>query len=429
MRIKNNGKTNILTKMYMISIILISIIVITWLLFIIKQNNEDNAINEKTVIKVWGLYGDIGNILMEVTDEYTKENPNIIFEISLFKNDIYKAAIREAVITNDAPDIFYAWGDEFLKEFVDLGAVKDINNICNDENIYNYIRKENLKSFTINNDVYSIPLFGWKLMLFANKQIFEENNVKIPENYDEFIQAIESFKELGIVPLAVGAKESWTLSLYYMMLALKDVDINKVRDALHDNSNFDNEGFLKAAEEFKQLCDIDAFSNDILNLESYNSDFYFSEKKSAMTLNGTWIIPQLQMNFKDKNEIEVIDISSFIGKKEGVGGFVDGFVINSNSDKQDIIDNLYIDIFKKVSDIYIKEMNGGIPVWNDQKINDENNYLLYEVANDFQSYDYHGAYDLELPYKLSRVHLESIELLFNGDITPKEFIDRQINNK
>lgn len=432
MGIIDKKKTNVLTKMCIILIVVGSIIVISSLLFIIKKNNENDIAKEKTIIKIWALYGDVGNTLVKVTDNYTKENPNVVFEISLFKNDIYKSVIREAVITNDAPDIFYAWGDQFLKDFVNLGAIKDINNICEKENVYKNISEENLKSFTIDGNVYSVPLFGWKLMLFANEDLFINNNIKIPENYEEFIQAIKSFKELGIVPLSVGAEESWTLSFYYMMLALKNVGIEGVKEALKDNSKFNNEGFLKAAEEFKELCDIDAFSEDTLNLESYNSDFYFSEKKSAMTLNGTWLIPQIEKSLKennnDINELKLIDISYFVGKKYGIGGFVDGFVINSNSDKQEIIDNLYIDIFKEVSDIYIKEMNGGIPVWNDQKIDVESSHMLYEAAKDFQNYSYHGAYDLEMPYNLAKVHLDSIELLFNDDITPEMFIDRHVKN-
>lgn len=426
MRIKNNKKANILTKMVMIIIIVISIITIISLLFVIRKNNQEDIIKDKKVIRIWGLYGDVGNTLIRVTDQYTKTNPDVIFEVSLFKNETYKSTLREAIITNDAPDIFYAWGDEFLKEFVDLGAVRNINEICDERNIYNYIKEGSLQSFTINDDIYGIPLFGWKLMLFANKEIFKENNVKIPENYEEFVQAIKSFKEAGIVPLAVGAKESWTLSLYYMMLALKNVDIDNVKEALHDNKKFDDYGFLKAAEEFKELRDIDAFSNNILNFESYNSDFYFSDRKSAMTLNGTWLIPQIKMNFESEDEVEAIDISKLIGKKEGIGGFVDGFIINSNSDSQDIIDNIYIDIFKKVSDIYIKETNGGIPIWNDEKIDYQDSLLLYEIVNNFQNYNYHGAYDVELPYKSSKNHLKSIELLFNGEISPREFIDRHI---
>ncbi|MDU2155248.1 MAG: hypothetical protein E7E59_00425, partial [Clostridium sp.] len=129
MGIIDKKKTNVLTKMCIILIIVGSIIVISSLLFIIKKNNENDIAKEKTIIKIWALYGDVGNTLVKVTDNYTKENPNVVFEISLFKNDIYKSVIREAVITNDAPDIFYAWGDQFLKDFVNLGAIKDINNI------------------------------------------------------------------------------------------------------------------------------------------------------------------------------------------------------------------------------------------------------------------------------------------------------------
>lgn len=431
MVIKGKNKTDILTKMCIMLTVIGSIVIIGSMLLIIKKNNDKEVVKEKTVIRIWGLYGDIGNTLVQVTDNYTKENPNVVFEVSLFKNDIYKSAIREAIMTNDAPDIFYAWGDGFLKEFIDLDAVSDINNILDNENIYDKVRKDSLNSFTVDGKVYAIPLFGWKLMLFANEDLFIDNNVKLPENYEELVQAIVKFKELGIVPLSVGSKESWMLSLYYMMLALKNNDIDIVREALNNNYAFNNAGFLKAAEEFKYLCSIDAFSQEELNLESYNSDFYFSEKKSAMTLNGTWIIPQLEKSFEDSNDIDqlkVIDISSFIGRKEGIGGFVDAFVINSNSNKKDIIDSIYTDIFKEVSDIYIKEMNGGIPVWNDEKINEESNHVLYEVVNDFPNYVYHGAYDQEMNYKLSKVHLESMELLFNGDITPEEFIDRHIKN-
>lgn len=425
---------NALTKMSIILTIIGIIMVITSILLIIKKNNDSEVIKDKTIIKIWALYGDVGESLIKVTNDYTKQHPNIVFEISLFKNDIYKSLIREAIITNEAPDIFYVWGDGFLQEFVDLDAVKDINDICIEENVYSNINANVLKSFTFNDNVYGVPLFGWRLMLFANEELFKDNNIKIPENYEEFVQAIKDFKNLGITPLSVGTKEPWTLSFYYMMLALNNVGIDGVKEALIDNSKFNNEGFLRAAEQFKELCDINAFSEDKLDLESYNSDFYFSEKNAAMLLNGTWVIPQLENKFKNDNciseiGIKVIDFSSFSGKSGGIGGYVDGFVINKNSDKIDVINDLYIKIVKEVSDEYIKEANGGIPVWNDQKISEENSPLLYEIVNNFNSDIYHGAYDQELPYWLSKIHLESIRLLFNGEITPEEFINRHITSK
>lgn len=425
--------TDALTKICIILTTIGIIMIISSVLLIIKKNNDNEVIKDKTIIKIWALHGDIGDSLIKVTDNYTKQNPDIVFEISLFKNDVYKSVIREAMITNEAPDIFYAWGDGFLKEFIDLEAVKDINNICIKEDIYSSISRSSLKSFTFDDKVYSIPLFGWRLMLFANEELFINNNIDIPENYEEFIQVIKDFKNLEITPLSVGVKEPWTLSFYYMMLSLNNVGIDGVNEALSDNSKFANEGFFNAAEEFKELCDINAFSEGKLDLESYNSDFYFSEKNAAMLLNGTWVIPQLEKRFKsdndiNKNPIKVIDFSSFVGKREGIGGYVDGFVINNNSDKLDVISDLYIKIVKEVSDEYIRESNGGIPVWNDQNVNQENSPLLYEIINNYDTNRYHGAYDQELPYWLSKIHLESIQLLFNGEITPEEFINRHITS-
>ena len=42
---------------------------------------------------------------------------------------------------------------------------------------------------------------------FVNTEMFEENDIKIPESWDELVDACQKFIDLGITPMAVGAKE------------------------------------------------------------------------------------------------------------------------------------------------------------------------------------------------------------------------------
>lgn len=65
---------------------------------------------------------------------------------------------------------------------------------------------------------------------YYNKKLFSEANIKIPDNYDEFIDAVKEFKNKGITPLLVGEKDNWTGNLYYDMLALREGGVGGVSD-------------------------------------------------------------------------------------------------------------------------------------------------------------------------------------------------------
>jgi raffinose/stachyose/melibiose transport system substrate-binding protein len=69
------------------------------------------------------------------------------------------------------------------------------------------------RSGWISNDgrIYCVPMASVMHGFIYNKDMFAENGWETPTTVDEFMALLESIKEAGITPLAIGTKDGWTV--------------------------------------------------------------------------------------------------------------------------------------------------------------------------------------------------------------------------
>ena len=67
--------------------------------------------------------------------------------------------------------------------------------------------------------LYAVPLAQQTLQMFYNKDLFDKQGLKPPTTWAQFIEVNARLKENGITPMAVGAKDSWTLPIVHQVLA------------------------------------------------------------------------------------------------------------------------------------------------------------------------------------------------------------------
>jgi raffinose/stachyose/melibiose transport system substrate-binding protein len=58
--------------------------------------------------------------------------------------------------------------------------------------------------------IYCVPMASVLHGFFYNETMFEENGWAVPETTDEFMSLLETIKEAGVTPLAMGTKDGWT---------------------------------------------------------------------------------------------------------------------------------------------------------------------------------------------------------------------------
>lgn len=413
-----------------ISIILVLTAVLGILLCVIYSDvkNAEN-INTKNVpikvIKIWTIHGGIETILNEVARAYESEHEGIKIEITTFKNEVYQSTIQNAAITNELPDIYFFWGYEKLKKYVDLDLVWNIGDAMKKHYDGEKPLPGAMDGVTYYGEIYGMPINGWCSSLFCNSDLFKKYGVAYPTTYNEFIEAIEKFKEKGVTPISGSAKEMWMNSLYYMDLVLEEGSVESVYAASKDPRLFKTEQFHRAARKMEKLIATQPWEDNYLESDAYDAAYLFSQGQSAMLLSGSWTASSIEG--EESKVIDKIDVISFPGLPDsiGVGGYSDALVVSKQSPivEDEELQKVYFDIIKEVSTKAIETAGIGLPAYENQVINQDKFPTLYKCAQVAPTKAIHPAYDQIFDEVLSDTYYDLLAQLMSRKINADEFIE------
>lgn len=397
------------------------------------KNNTENK--EKITLTMWHIWSQTtmdanGRIIQDTVEEWNKVNPNVQIKVEAVENERYKAKIKTAFAVNELPDIFYAWGGGFSKPFIESGKVLNISPYL-DKDIKNKINKDMLNNITYDNNVYGLPITLSVGTFYCNTKLFSEANIKIPDNYDEFLDAIKAFKDKGITPLLVGEKDTWTGLLYYDMLALREGGIDGAYDA-HTGAN-KSDTILKAAYRLKELIDLKAFNESSLELTRDESEILFKEGKIPMYYTGNWFIGELGNTDPGVRDNIIVKEFPIIkgGKgnnKEFLGGAVDHFMVSNNSKHEKEAVDAAIFIAETISKKYY-EFGSGLPAWSYDDDESNINRLSKELKGLTENASYSLYGDIYLGEEKGNIRKELVYKLFKGQISPEDFTKEMKNTE
>lgn len=377
-------------------------------------------------IKIWTIHGGIEATLNEVARAYEREHPDIKIEVTTFKNEIYQSTIENAAITNELPDIYFFWGNEKLKKYVDLDLVWNISDAMKAYYEGERPLEGAMDSVTYNNQIYGMPINGWCTALFCNKELFEQANLEYPTTYEELLSVITKFNEKRIIPISSGSKEMWLLSLYYMNLVLAEGDIEGVYDASVDPSLIRTKQFYNAAKKLEELIAVKPWGDTYIDSDSYDAAYHFSQGETAMILSGSWVASNVEEEIsKVKGKIDVIP---FPGTPDtvGVGGYSDVLVVSKESPitQDEELQKVYFDIVKEVSTKSVEVYGIGLPAYENQKINNLQFPTLYQCAEIAKGRKMHPAYEQIFNENFASQYFDLLSRLIGGEINSDEFIEQ-----
>lgn len=393
--------------------------------------DESSSKRTEEVITVWTIHGDTEESLRKVIKRYEEDNPNIVFDITVYKNEVYQAAINNALMTNNLPDMFFWWGFSKLERLVDADMVYDISHELEKKQINSEIRQGGLDAFTFDDKIYALPLYGWTAALFCNRGIFEENKLEYPKNYNHFLDTIDILQKKNETPLISSAKEGWVSSLYYMSLAQGEGSGNNIIQAVNKNSLFLSPQYTQAAHKIYNLVVQGVWQDNYLETDAYNAAYTFTQGEGAMLYYGSWATTLIEgEESKISDSVDVIPFPNG-NSIEGIGGVVDTFVISKEGvipKKADYID-MYIDIMHEMSDIIVNDIGGGIPVYRDQSIDIQKFPLLYSIWEINKNRTLYPAYDQIMSEELSAQYYNMLNEMMANEIDYQGFIEGLSNQQ
>jgi raffinose/stachyose/melibiose transport system substrate-binding protein len=394
--------------------------------------NASDSDGDSKVIKFMHLWPEGSSkthneIVNEIIADYEDENPGVKVELEVLSNEQYKDKIQVLSTSDELPDVGMTWAAGYLQPYVDGNKFAPLDDIIESDLKDSFV-SGTAEAYAIDGKTYGLPLELNIATVFYNKAIFEEYGLEAPETLEELEQVIETLNENDVAPIALGNKDRWTGSLWYMYLADRIGGSDVLTNAINRTGTFEDPALVQAAEEVQNLVNMDAFVKGFNGLADEEAKSMFMNEQAAMYLIATWDLPNYTTNedvpqefrdsvgyFKFPTVDGKGDMNSFVGGP-GVGLFV-----AENSDVKEEA--------KDFASFFVQEWGeksvtqaGVIPATKLDAGSLDLPQMYVDVLEDLNSASNLTLFaDVQMSPDAAQVHLDMIQAIFGNEVTPEEF--------
>ncbi|KRE48452.1 ABC transporter substrate-binding protein [Paenibacillus sp. Soil724D2] len=166
-----------------------------------------------------------------------------------------KAVLASRMQGGDPPSAFQVHGGAELNTgWVAAGKVSPLNDLYDKEGWKDKFPKDLIDMVSKDGNIYSVPVNIHRgNVIFYNKKIFDQNGLKAPTTFDEFIKVADALKAKGITPLALGDKEPWTATMLFENVLLGELGADDYKKLWTGEIPFDDARVKKSLETFKKM--------------------------------------------------------------------------------------------------------------------------------------------------------------------------------
>ncbi len=368
-------------------------------------------------------------IVNKIIDDYTRANPNVTVKQEILENEQYKSKLKVLSASNQLPDVGMTWAAGFLEPYVKGNLFATL-----DDGLQGKLKDKfdagTTEAYAIAGKTYAYPLELNITPVYYNKALFAKYGLKVPGTYDEFLEVVKTLAKNNVVaPIALGNKDRWTGSLWYMYLANRIGGTDPLKKAVDRSASFEEPSLIRAAKEIQQLVDLNAFNKGFNGLSNDEGKSEFMNEKAAMYMMGTWELPNFTTNpdvpkaFKDN--VGFFKFPTVSGGKSDVNSWVGGpgvglFVAQNSKVKEEA---------KKFVEYFVEQWGkvsvtdaGVIPATKVDTSAVQLPALYIDLLKELNNASSITLFaDVQMKPSAAEAHLNMIQAIFGKAVTPEDF--------
>ncbi|GAF16345.1 LOW QUALITY PROTEIN: xylose ABC transporter, substrate-binding component [Bacillus sp. JCM 19046] len=365
-------------------------------------------------------------IVNEIISDFEEET-DISIDLQVLSNEQYKDQITILSTSNELPDVGMTWAAGYLDPFVEGNKFTPLDDLL-DDGLRDQFVAGTVEAYEKDDQTYGLPLELNTVYVYYNQTIFDQYGLEEPQTYDEFLDVISTLNENGENPIALGNRDRWTGSMWYMYFADRIGGSDTLTEAIDRTGTFEDPALVEAAAKVQELVEQDAFVNGFNGLADEEAKSMFMNEQAAMYMIATWDLPNFTTNedvpqefrdsvgyFKFPTVDGSGDTNSFVGGP-GVGLFV-----SEDSDVQDEAKQFAAYFIEEWGERAVAEA-GVIPatIVDGEELDLPDMYV--DVLDDLNNATNLTLYaDVQMTASAAETHLDLIQSLFGMQITPEEF--------
>ncbi|ADL34055.1 sugar ABC transporter substrate-binding protein [Butyrivibrio proteoclasticus B316] len=296
------------------------------------------ASGDKVTLSIYTQYADDDT---KVPYDYAVEQlaeayPNVELNLIVQAQDDGQT-LKTLAATGQLPDIYQASTD-IINTFRESNQIMVLNDVAQSTGFLDKLYDANKDlAYAEDGNIYAFPFSGQEYVLwYYNKALFAENNLEIPETYDDLLNCIEVFKSKGITPLALFGQEGWNTAAAYDVIATRYAE-GGIKALDEGKANITDEGYVNAAKKMEELVAAGLYQEDATTTNYDQASEKFLSGQAAMFINGQWYIEDATKTLGDDVDwmfYPAEDAASYEAGKAvfSGGGSASGFAVNPDSE-------------------------------------------------------------------------------------------------
>ena len=296
--------------------------------------------NKQTTLKTVSMFGEgdaSHTAYIKLVSDFGEQNNIIIDDQSTVSTEEWKNETVQGILSSEnIPDvIFYFTGADSQELLMNRSfvSIEEIREVYPDYGMN--IRPSSMEFMKeFDNKHYAIPVRGFWEGVYCNTDIFEKYSLALPTNWEEFLTAIDVLNQNGIVPVSASLQDVPHYWIEHIILAQG----GSLEHQLNPYT-YVPDSWVMAMENFADVYRRGAFATDVFETTNADAIAEFTNKESAMLLEGSWTLSQIL----DQETTVIVPMpSTQNGNKEYtdiISGFSTGFYISTeawnNPEKRD----------------------------------------------------------------------------------------------
>ncbi len=232
---------------------------------------------------------DMGDYWRKVAEDFMAENTHVTIEIEEIQNeDLQRTRIPTALQAGSAPDIFQQWGGGELAQQADAGYLMDLSEALADD-----IERlgGSVGPWMKDGATYGVPYQFAVEGIWYRESLFEQAGItEEPTTMAELNDAVQKLKDADIVPIAVGAADTWPSAHWWYNFALQSCSQDTIANL--GNLDFSDPCYVLAGEHLEDFLATEPFqpqvTSTVAQTGATSSAGMVATGTAAMELMGQW---------------------------------------------------------------------------------------------------------------------------------------------
>lgn len=349
-----------------------------------SEKNKSSKEENKASVEFWNdKYGqkdqtDIDKMI-ESIEGLTSVDMNVV---AYPDTASYQTAMQQSIKEEDAPGLFTWWSGPQLETIAKSGYLEDLTHLWDEYVEVNGVSSDIAESLTVDGKIVAVPYSIIYNAIIYNSHVFEDNNLQVPKNFDEFLDACAVLKGKGITPIVLK-NDSWAGFIWFQqLLAAKDPQL--YLDVCNGTKKYTDTDVVEVMEIWKDMLDKGYFSAPMA-IQDMKKEI--AAGKAAMMLEPNYEAVNIEKDYDVKcgEDISTFALPTISGGKKTIFYEITPLCVSANSKDKEVAKEVLKKWFTKDHQTILTETDGNV---NTSQVEVDNPVVNQMIANSQDTENY-----------------------------------------